>query len=213
MNDLTIRTLDASKTISEETLAAFAAKLRGEAALPGEAGYEAARTIWNAMIDRRPALAARCRGPADVIHALKFAREEKLLRRSSRRRPQHRGQRGLRRRAPDRSLADASVRVDPSARIARVEAGATLADFDREAQAFALVNTARHQLDYWRRGPHAWGRLRLDDAQVRSDHRQSGLRRPRHRRRRIHARERKRASGPLLGAKRRRGQFRRRDVV
>ena len=139
MNDLTIRTLDASKTISEETLAAFAGKLRGEAALPGEDGYEAARTIWNAMIDRRPALAARCRGPADVIHALKFAREEKLLV----------AVRGGGHNIAGSAVCDGgllidlspmrSVRVDPSARIARVEAGATLADFDREAQAFALA--------------------------------------------------------------------------
>ena len=139
MNDLTIRTLDASKTISEETLAAFAGKLRGEAALPGEDGYEAARTIWNAMIDRRPALAARCRGAADVIHALKFAREEKLLV----------SVRGGGHNIAGSAVCDGgllidlspmrSVRVDPSARIARVEAGATLADFDREAQAFALA--------------------------------------------------------------------------
>ena len=139
MNDLTIRTLDASKTISEETLAAFADKLRGEAALPGEDGYEAARTIWNAAIDRRPALAARCRGPADVIHALKFAREQKLLV----------AVRGGGHNIAGNAVCDGgllidlspmrSVRVDPSARIARVEAGATLADFDREAQAFALA--------------------------------------------------------------------------
>ena len=43
------------------------AKLRGESLQPGEAGYDAARVVWNAMIDRRPALIARCRGVADVV--------------------------------------------------------------------------------------------------------------------------------------------------
>ncbi len=139
MNDLTIRTLDATKTISEETLAAFSDTMRGVLALPGQEGYEAARTIWNAAIDRRPALVARCQGPADIIHALKFAREQNLL-------VAVRGgghniagnavcEGGL---LIDLSLMR-SVRVDPSARLARVEAGATLADFDREAQAFALM--------------------------------------------------------------------------
>ena len=52
MTDLTIRTLDATRTITSETLAALKGKLRGRVALPGEEGYDAARTIWNAMIDR-----------------------------------------------------------------------------------------------------------------------------------------------------------------
>src|SRR6185312_3687120 len=139
MNDLTIGAVDAAKTISEEALAAFRGEMRGAVALPGEGGYEAARTIWNAMIDRRPALVARCRGPADVIHALRLARKEKLL---------------VAVRSGGHNIAGTavcdggllidlspmrSVRVDPSARVARVEAGATLADFDREAQVFALA--------------------------------------------------------------------------
>ena len=139
MNDLTIGAVDAAKTISEEALAAFRGEMRGAVALPGEDGYEAARTIWNAMIDRRPALVARCRGPADVIHALRLARKEKLL---------------VAVRSGGHNIAGTavcdggllidlspmrSVRVDPSARVARVEAGATLADFDREAQVFALA--------------------------------------------------------------------------
>ena len=139
MNDLTIGTVDRAKTISEETLAAFRGKLRGEVALPGQDGYESARTIWNAMIDRRPALVARCRGPADVVHALRLARNEKLLV----------AVRGGGHNIAGTAVCDGgllidlspmrSVRVDPSARAARVEAGATLADFDHEAQAFALA--------------------------------------------------------------------------
>ena len=139
MMDLTIRTLDATRTITGETLTAFRGRLRGVAALPGEDGYEAARTIWNAMIDRRPALVVRCIGAADVIEAVKLAREENLL---------------VAVRAGGHNIAGAavcddgllidlslmkSVRIDPASRKARVEPGATLADFDREAQAFGLA--------------------------------------------------------------------------
>ncbi|HTR12024.1 MAG TPA: FAD-binding oxidoreductase [Roseiarcus sp.] len=139
MMDLTIRTLDATRTITGETLTAFRGRLRGVAALPGEDGYEAARTIWNAMIDRRPALVVRCLGAADVIEAVKLAREENLL---------------VAVRAGGHNIAGAavcddgllidlslmkSVRIDPASRTARVEPGATLADFDHEAQAFGLA--------------------------------------------------------------------------
>ena len=139
MTDLTIRTLDATRTIPEETLAALRGKLRGVAALPGEDGYDAARTIWNAMVDRRPAVVARCLGAGDIIEAVKLAREHDLL---------------LAVRAGGHNIAGnavcdggllidlslmKSVRVDPASRTARVEPGATLADFDREAQAFGLA--------------------------------------------------------------------------
>ena len=46
---------------------------------PGEEGYEAARRVWNAMVDKHPALIARCAGPADVVAAVRFAREQDLL--------------------------------------------------------------------------------------------------------------------------------------
>ena len=74
MTDLTIRTLEAStKTIPRDTVSALRGTLRGAVALPGEDGYEAARSIWNAMVDRRPGLVIRCLGaesehPAAVGH-------------------------------------------------------------------------------------------------------------------------------------------------
>jgi FAD/FMN-containing dehydrogenase len=136
MTGRTIRTLDTSpKTISLDTVAA----LRGTAALPGEDGYDAARIIWNAMIDRRPGLVVRCLGAADVINAVKLARDEKLL--VAVRSGGHNiagnavCEGGL---LIDLSLMK-SVRVDPASRTARVEPGATLADFDKEAQGFALA--------------------------------------------------------------------------
>ena len=71
---------------------ALASGLRGRVLDPAAADYDAARTIWNAMIDRRPALIVRCRGAADVIRAVRFAREHGAAGRGARRRPQHRRQ-------------------------------------------------------------------------------------------------------------------------
>src|SRR5258707_5287509 len=80
MTDLTVRTLEAStKSIPQDPVAALRGRLRGTVALPGEDGYDAARIIWNAMVDRRPGLVVRCLGTADVINAVKLARDEKLL--------------------------------------------------------------------------------------------------------------------------------------
>ena len=60
----------------------FRTRLRGPLLLPGEPGYDEGRALWNAMIDRRPALIVRCLGVADVIAAVNFAREQGLTCRS-----------------------------------------------------------------------------------------------------------------------------------
>ena len=215
MTDLTVRTLNAlAKNISQDTVAALRGKLRGVVALPGEDGYDAARTIWNAMIDRRPGLVVRCLGAADVVHAVTLRARRKTARCRARRRPQHRRQRGVRRRSAHRSVADEIGATSiPRPQRARVEPGATLADFDKEAQAFGLATPTRHQLDDRRRRPHARRRLRLDHPQVRPDRRQSDLGGRRHGRRRAGSRQREGAPGSVLGAARRRRQFRRRDLV
>jgi FAD/FMN-containing dehydrogenase len=140
MTDLTIRTLDGStKKIAQEIVSALRAKVRGTVALPGEDGYDAARTIWNAMIDRRPGLVVRCLGAADVMNAVALARDEKLLV----------AVRGGGHNIAGNAVCDGgllidlslmrSVRVDPASNTARVEPGATLADFDKEAQQFGLA--------------------------------------------------------------------------
>jgi FAD/FMN-containing dehydrogenase len=140
MTDLTIRTLDGStKKIAQEIVSALRAKVRGTVALPGEDGYDAARTIWNAMIDRRPGLVVRCLRAADVMNAVALARDEKLLV----------AVRGGGHNIAGNAVCDGgllidlslmkSVRVDPAAATARVEPGATLADFDKEAQQFGLA--------------------------------------------------------------------------
>ena len=132
--------LDGStKTIPNDAVAALRSKLQGSVALPGEDGYDAARTIWNAMVDRRPGLVVRCLGADDVINSVRLARNERLL---------------VAVRAGGHNIAGnavcdggllidlslmKSVRVDPTSLTARVEPGATLADFDREAQTFGLA--------------------------------------------------------------------------
>jgi FAD/FMN-containing dehydrogenase len=140
MTDPVVRTLDGSnKKIPPNVMAALRGELRGSVALPGEDGYDAARTIWNAMVDRRPGLVVRCLGAADVMHAVKLARKEKLLV----------AVRGGGHNVAGNAVCDngllidlslmKSVRVDPASGTARVEPGATLADFDKETQAFGLA--------------------------------------------------------------------------
>ena len=125
--------------LPKEVVTELKSKLRGEVLLPGEPGYDSSRTIWNAMIDRKPSLIARCAGVADIMHTVAFARDQGLL--VSVRAGGHN--------IAGSAVCDAgvmidlsamkSVRVDPRTRRAYVEPGATLADFDHEAQAFGLA--------------------------------------------------------------------------
>ena len=69
---MTTEVLDRSKTD------AFATSLRGQLIQPGDAEYETARRVWNAMADKHPAIIARCTGVADVIACVNFAREQGL---------------------------------------------------------------------------------------------------------------------------------------
>ena len=64
--------------LNEATIAAFRADLRGELIQPGDPSYDAARQVYNAMIQRRPRLIARSADVADVMAAVKFGREQKL---------------------------------------------------------------------------------------------------------------------------------------
>ncbi len=65
--------------LNEATIAAFRASLRGGLIEPGDPGYDAARKVYNGMIDRRPRLIARCADVADVMTAVTFGREQKLV--------------------------------------------------------------------------------------------------------------------------------------
>jgi len=66
-------------TLGETALEALRASMRGRLLQAGDAGYDEARKLWNGMIDRRPALIARCAGTADVLSVVKFAKAHELL--------------------------------------------------------------------------------------------------------------------------------------
>ncbi len=127
--------------IPPSALQSFRQAIRGQTFCSGEAGYDAARTVPNAMIDRKPAVIARCAGAADVIACVRFAREHELL---------------VSVRGGGHSIAGKAVcegglmvdmsamkgiRVDPGRRTVRVETGIKLGEFDRETQAFGLATT------------------------------------------------------------------------
>ena len=77
---MTVKTIEGHDTdLSQGSLDDLKARLRGPVTLPGTPGYEESRSVWNAMIDRRPALVVRCIGVADVIACVQFAREHELL--------------------------------------------------------------------------------------------------------------------------------------
>jgi FAD/FMN-containing dehydrogenase len=140
MANLTLKTLTGGKTtVAPEQIDALRASLRGTLCTPGDDGYDAARTIWNAMVDKRPGLIVRCAGAADVGKAVKFARAHGLLV----------AVRGGGHNIAGNAVCDQgmmidlsalkSVRVDPGQRTARVEPGATLGDVDKETQAYGLA--------------------------------------------------------------------------
>ena len=140
MNDIKINRLnDGIASLTPEALVGFRAALGGQALLPGDIGFDQARTVWNATVDKRPGLVVRCAGPSDVVQAVRFARQHDLLL----------AVRAGGHNIAGKAVADGallidlsqmrSIRVDRAARVAWVEPGATLADFDRETQAFGLT--------------------------------------------------------------------------
>lgn len=140
MDNLNFTTLQKGQTmVSDVALDTFAAGFRGNLLTSGDVAYDEARAIWNAMIDRRPGLIARCAGAADVIRTVRFARDNNLL--ISVRGGGH----GIAGNAVCEGgvIIDLSpmksVRVDPETRRARIEPGATLGDVDKETMAFGLV--------------------------------------------------------------------------
>ena len=77
---LTANTFDGEQVIlSEEVVSQFKDKLHGSLMTSDHGDYETTRKVWNGMIDRRPALIARCAGVADVLAAVKFARAHEVL--------------------------------------------------------------------------------------------------------------------------------------
>jgi FAD/FMN-containing dehydrogenase len=127
--------------LNDAAIARFQANLHGDLIQPSDARYEGARKVFNGMIDRRPALIVRCAAVADVIAAVKLARETNTVV------AVRGGGHGVTGNAVcnDGLVIDLSamkrVRVNPDNRTARAEGGTTWGDFDRETQAFGLTTT------------------------------------------------------------------------
>jgi FAD/FMN-containing dehydrogenase len=128
-----------STMLDAPSLAALRASVRGDVLGPGAPGYDESRSLWNAMIDRRPAAVLRCLGVADVQAGVRFARERGLP---------------LCIKGGGHNIAGLAVAeggllldlsrmrgvwVDPAARRARAQAGCVLGDVDRETQAHGLA--------------------------------------------------------------------------
>jgi hypothetical protein len=126
---------------SDSALQQLKKGIRGELVLRSDALYDTTRKVWNRMIDKRPALIARCLGTADVIRCVEFAREHNLVV----------AVRGGGHNIAGKCLCDdgflidlssmKGIHVDPVHRTARAQAGLKLGEFDRETQVFGLATT------------------------------------------------------------------------
>jgi FAD/FMN-containing dehydrogenase len=132
--------LDGGETeLREDALQGLKTKLRGPLLTPGDPGYEESRTVWNAMIDRKPAFVVRCLGVSDVIASVSFARENGLLL----------SIKGGGHNIAGLALADGAMMLDMSLmrgvwidherRVAHAQAGCLLGDVDRETQVHGLA--------------------------------------------------------------------------
>jgi FAD/FMN-containing dehydrogenase len=125
--------------LDDAVVEGFGGAFAGELIAPGDARYEPARRIWNGMIDRRPAVVARCATDDDVVAAVRFARERGL--------PV--AVRGGGHNVAGNAVCDGGVvidlsarkgvDVDPVQRTARVQPGVLLGELDRATQAFGLA--------------------------------------------------------------------------
>ena len=131
----------AAREVAPDELATLRRTFRGELMLPGSEGYDAARGVWNLMVDHRPALIARCLGVVDVSSAIQFARDHAL----------ELSVRGGGHSIVGHSVVDGGVMidlslmrgvlVDPGRHRAQVQGGALIADLDRETQHYGLATT------------------------------------------------------------------------
>jgi len=135
----TITTPSTETLLDPSTVDAFRLTMRGQVLLPSDHGYETARKIWNASINKRPSIIARCMGVADVMAAVNFARDNGLLV----------AVRGGGHNVGGKAICDGGILIDLSLMravhvnakdlTARVQGGATLGDVDRETHVFGLA--------------------------------------------------------------------------
>ncbi|MEU5402550.1 FAD-binding oxidoreductase [Streptomyces sp. NPDC005963] len=131
----------APQGVAETSLTSLRQQVTGEVIVPGDSGYDEARTVFNGMIDRRPAVIVQCHSPTDVSHAIRFGRNHDLA---------------IAVRGGGHSVAGMAVNdgglvvdlrhlhdvsVDPEARTARIGGGATMSQLDRATQPHHLATT------------------------------------------------------------------------
>lgn len=134
-------TLTGTVELTEKGIDSFRRRLSGQLLMPGDAEYDTVRMIWNRMIDRRPALIARCAAVEDIVHAVRFAREHDLLM----------SVRGGGHNVTGNAVCDGGLmidlspmkgtRIDPRKRVVVVEPGLTWGEFDTATQRFGLATT------------------------------------------------------------------------
>jgi len=127
--------------LDDATVAEFKDNLHGEVLVPDDLAYDSARMIWNRLIDKRPALIARCATADDVVRSVRFAREHDLAV----------AVRGGGHNIAGNCVCDGGlmidlspmkgIQVDPQRRTARAQPGLTLGEFDRHTQANGLATT------------------------------------------------------------------------
>ena len=142
MASLRIHALTGTHTLLEtSTIEPLRERLRGQLVLPGEGGYDEARKVWNGMVNKKPAIIARCAAATDVVEAVRFARDRGIMI----------SVRGGGHNIAGNALCEGgmvidlsrmkNIQVDPERRTARAEAGLTLGAFDAATQAFGLATT------------------------------------------------------------------------
>ncbi|MCA1838670.1 MAG: FAD-dependent oxidoreductase, partial [Actinobacteria bacterium] len=129
------------KPLEEAVVQEFATNLRGELIRSEDEGYDAARAVFNGMVNKRPAMIVRCAGTSDVIQGIDFARTHSLLL----------SVKGGGHSVAGKAVCDGGVMldlspmkgiwVDPVLLTAKAQPGLTLGEFDHETQAFGLATT------------------------------------------------------------------------
>ena len=130
-----------STELGDATVSDLRDALRGEVVVPGDPAYDEARSVWNGMIDRHPAIVARCASTSDVVAAIGFARSEGLTV----------AVRGGGHNVAGNATCDGglvidlspmkAIRVDAEKRTVRAQGGLTWGELDAETQAFGLATT------------------------------------------------------------------------